>query len=163
MNKVMKNEKTLFSINDFFENLKISIVELRNLIRDNQEHHRANKEIRSEFEFLMENQSNDMFFPHKQYPNLSSWFIKNNFQKYVKEKFHLLKDFDEKTEKLKMMEKQLKKESKDKQIDLIEQINALKISRDIEKVKFNELIKERNELNKALKVFLKKENISWIE
>lgn len=153
-----KIEVEKFSLTEFIDRFKIDVVGLRNIIKEKQTS--FDSEYIKKIEIEISQFKEKVFTPTPKYPELSAFIIKNEYQKYIKQNFEQLEEFDEKTEKLKKLEKSLKKDEENKVLK--EEIEKLKISREIEKKKFSELIKSRNDFNKMLKNYLKKENIDFI-
>lgn len=149
-----KFESETFSINEFINKLSIDVIGLKNIIKENQSNltNGEIKKLEKECDSIVEK----TFVPNSEFPNLSEFLIKHELTKM--DDFVSLSDFDQKTEKLKKLEKILKKEETN---ELKEEITKLKISRDIEKQKFNDLIQLRNNFNKALKGFIKKQGFSF--
>lgn len=149
-----KFENEVFSTSDFINKLSIDTIGLKNIIKENQSNltNSQLKKLEQECDRIKDNS----FKPNKDLPLLSEFFVKHECAKMVD--FENLKDFDQKTEKLKKLEKALKKEGKE---ELKAEINKLKISRDVEKQKFADLIQLRNDFNKSLKTYLKKQGLSF--
>lgn len=148
-----KFENDVFSTNEFINNISVDIVYLKNLIKKNQSNltHGQIKKLEKECESV-----ENHFKLDKNFPLLSEFLIKHEITKIAG--FENLSDFDEKTEKLKKLEKLFKKNNTP---EIKEEIDKLKISRDIEKKKFSEIIKIRNDFNKSLKKNLKKQGFNF--